>query len=272
MNKITEEVSYAHFVDHLEKIVHSLGSEFPKPAIVKFNELSAYRHPANVRSDILASFLKSVRIVSLLNASLCLLEKGFVQESNILCRAIDEATEDITFFALNIGETGTSDKQVRLLKEFYQEQHENPEDFLSSKSRERVPRKDIRSAISNMPISSSDPHTRRTVTKALFETFSGYVHGPYVFIMELYGGEPAKYHMKGTPELPYMSDSIENFANHIYRSVLAVETIAYRVNRKDIAALAIQLSITLAKATSCLDDEGIAMRERILSFVSKEPA
>ncbi len=259
---------YQRFLEDLEKLIEALDAELSKPQIVELAGQQAYRHPPNVRSDILASFLKTVRITSLLNACICLIQKGYAQEANLLCRAIDEAVEDISFFALNIGETGTSEKQIRLLKEFYQEQHEDHNDPLSSVSRDRVPRKDIRAAISNIPINHGDPHTRRTVAKSIFETFSGFVHGPYVFIMELYGGRPAKYHMRGTPDSPYMKDCIDNFANHIFRSVLAVEAIAYRVGRKDIAARAIQLSCALAEATGCLDEEGITGLKTRLSLVS----
>jgi hypothetical protein len=65
-----------------------------------------------------------------------------------------------------------------------------------------------------------------------------------------------------------MKDCIDNFANHIFRSILAVEAIAYRVKRKDIAARAIKLSCALAEDTECLDEEGITGLKTRLSLVS----
>jgi len=153
---------FRHTINELEKLVQELSLKFPQPITVPYGDHFVFRHPSNVRSDILASFLKTVRIVSLLNASLCLLENGYTQESYILCRAIDEACEDITFLALSIGETGTSDDQKKLLKEFYQEEFDNSSDFLSSAPRDRVGRKKIRAAISSIPIEAGDPHTIRT--------------------------------------------------------------------------------------------------------------
>ena len=177
--------------DQLEKLVRGLESEFPKPDSVSFDGRSAYRHAPDDRSDILASFLKAVRIVSLLNASLCLLEKGFSHEVMILCRAIYEATEDIDFFLLNIGETGPSDKQKQHLEEFYQEQYEDPKDFSSLKRRKRVLTRNIRSAICNN-IGSGDSSTLIKGEKHIYATLSAFVHGAYFFLMELYGGSPCK--------------------------------------------------------------------------------
>lgn len=51
------------------------------------------------RSDLLLIFLQGVRWVSLLNASIVLLEAGHVHEMGILFRCMDESAEDIFFFA-----------------------------------------------------------------------------------------------------------------------------------------------------------------------------
>jgi hypothetical protein len=264
---------YQPFINQLEGLVQQLDSEFEKPIAIPYGDHFVFRHRPQVRSDILASYLKLVRIVSLLNAGLNLMEKGFVQEIYILCRAIDEAAEDITFFALKMGETGTSPKQMKMLKEFYQEQLENPTDPLSSISRDRVGRKDIRAAISNIPIEAADSHTMRVVTKSLFEVFSGFVHGAYVHIMEMYGGRTPKYHMRGMPDSPYMIDCVDNFANHLYRSVIVVESVASRVARKDVVLNALKLSCGLAETTGCVDEEGIQyLKNRIARATDLEKA
>lgn len=240
-------------INELEKLVQELSLEFPQPIPVPYGDHFVFRHPSNARSDILASFLKTVRIVSLLNASLCLLENGYTQESYILCRAIDEAGEDITFLALSIGETGTSDAQKKLLKEFYQEEFDNSSNSLSSAPRDRVGRKKIRAAMSSIPIGAGDPHTIRTVAKAIDQLFSGFVHGAYVFIMEMYGGSPPRYHTRGMSGTPRISECEDNLVNHLYRSILAVEAVAHRAQCKDVALRTNGLSKKFAEATGCLN-------------------
>lgn len=84
---------------------------------------------------------------------------------------IDESSEHIKFFALPLGETGTNQKQINHLKEFYQEEHEN---------------------------------------------------GACVFIMEMYD---QKYHMHGMPNSRRLLECVDNFSNHLYRSILAFEAL-----------------------------------------------
>ncbi len=258
--------TYEQFVDQFAEMIQKLDCEFEKPAMVPYAEYFVFRHNQKIRSDVLASFLKLVRIASLLNASLCVMKKGFVQEAYILCRAIDEAVDEITFLALKIDGDGASLKQMKMLKEFYQEQFQDPLNVLNSVPRDRVGRKDIIAAISNMPIESSDPHTRNKVVKSLHEVFSGFVHGAYVHIMEMYGGRPARFHMKGMPNSPYMISCINNFAHHLYRSVMMVEIVASRSGRQDIVLEALKLGCNLAEMTNCLDAESIKrLKDRISS-------
>lgn len=255
--------NYEPFVRKLEELVNELENEFPKPVVIQHGKGLAFRHKPEVRGDILASFLKLVRVVSLLNSSLLLMEKGFTQEVGIFCRAIDEAIEDISFFAIPIGENGTSDNQMKLLKEFYQEQFENPNVFSSSLPRDRVPRKKISAAIGNFPIKDVDPNTINTIAKSLREVFSGYVHGAYVHIMEMYDGGVSKYQMKGMPDSPYMDACVDNFANSLYRSFCALGIVASRVKRQDIFSDSVKLCSELAKITGCVDEESIKKLEQI---------
>ena len=69
----------------LEKCVQALGDNFDQPVLVDYGGFPFFRH-MNL-NDLLACYLKCVRIVSSLNATLVLLEKGFVQEIYVLCRA-----------------------------------------------------------------------------------------------------------------------------------------------------------------------------------------
>jgi hypothetical protein len=249
---------YRQTVDELEVLVRELDADFQHPLPVPHGiDSFVFRHDARQRSDILASYLKAVRIVSLLNASLCLIEKGYVQELNILCRAIDEACEDITFLARSLGETGTSEHQRTMIQEFFQEEFESPDNFLSSTTRKRVSRRKIRATFSNAPIGMSDPHTMLKTAESINNIYSGFVHGSYVSIIEMYDDRTREYHMRGMLKSPHWSDHKENFSNHLYRSILAVAILSSRTSRKDIAGRAVNLQLELAQKTGCLDDEGI---------------
>lgn len=258
---------YSEIVSDLDELTQILDSEFERPVPVIFGEGFVFRHHAHLKSDVLASHLKLVRVVSLLNASICLMEKGYVQEVYIFCRAIDEAVEETTFLALPDNEINYSSKQIKMLKEFYQEQFSDLNDFKSSIPRDRVGRRDIRAAISKIPVPAADPHTRNTIAKSIYEVFSGFVHGSYVHIMEMYGGINRKFYTKGMLGTPLMDDCIKNFASYICRAAMMAELVAARVGRQDLILRSLKLVCNLAETTGCLDDEAIqSLRGRILNF------
>lgn len=234
---------YKITISALESMVKELDSEVPRPELTS----RGWRHKEIFRNDILASFLKASRLVSLLNASLELLDKGYVQEVYILGRAVDETVEEVFFLALK--EETYADRQRQLLAEFYTEETEDPLDPTSSAKRDRVSRKRITAAISNIKISSGDPHTRNKTANAIHQLFSGFVHGAYVHLMEIFSPMPLEFPMHGVSHTPYLKVCEENFANHIYRSIIACVLVAARLKQADIRDRLIDLKNDFGKIT-----------------------
>ncbi len=264
--EISKKLEYIQStISNFEKLVEDVDDKFPHPLLIERGKNNVFRHRPEDKSDTLASYLKLVRIVSLLNSCIHLIQKGHVQEVYILCRAIDEAEDDITFFALPLGETGTDNNQMRLLNEFFQEEHDDPENPLSNTKRDRVPRKKIWAASSSLPEGVADPNAFMAIAKSIYQTFSGYVHGTYASIMEMYHPVQKKYQMRGMLDSYRTLECIDNLPNHIYRSVSALETLCYRIQSPDVAKSALKLNIDLAKKTGCLDEEGIESMERRLN-------
>lgn len=251
-------------VSEFKELVDKIDCEFPHPKLVGHGDGYVFRHRPQERSDTLASYLKLVRIISLLKACLHLIHKGHVQEVYILCRAIDEAEGDINFFALPLRKTGTDERQMRLLNEFYQEEHDDPNDPLSNSKRDRVPRKSIWAASASIPNDAADPDSFLKDVKSIYSTFSGYVHGTYVTIMEMYHPSKQKYQMYGIPNSFRTFECINNLPNHIYRALLALEVLSCRIKRLDIAKAALKLNCDLAEKTDCMSAEGIASLKRRL--------
>jgi hypothetical protein len=251
-------------VSEFKELVDKIDCEFPHPKLVRHGDRYVFRHKPQERSDTLASYLKLVRIISLLKACLHLIHKGHMQEVYVLCRAIDEAEDDITFFALPLGETGTHERQMRLLKEFYQEEHDDPNDPLSNSKRDRVPRKSIWAASARIPNDAAAPDSFLKNMKSIYSTFSGYVHGTYVTIMEMYHPSKQKYQMYGMLNSSRIFECIDNLPNHICRALSALESLSHRIKRLDIAKSALELNCNLAEKTDCMHAEGIARMKRRL--------
>jgi hypothetical protein len=241
-------------VSGLDDCVQELSSSFPRPLRVQSRSGFVFRHAE--QDDRLLSFLKAVRIASLHNAAIVLLRAGFVQETYALCRMTDEACEDIWFMATPLGEGGQASKdQVRFHEEFFQEEFDDSEDLLSSSKRDRVPRQRIRAAVNRIG-ERPDPSTDQAVARTLFQAFSGFIHGPYVHIMQQYGGLPPRFHTRGMLGTPREDEGVKNHVHYLYRSLLAVEGVARRAGRADVVDRLFALSSELARKTRCAKVRG----------------
>ena len=179
-----------------------------------------YRHEK--KHARLFVYLKGVRWVSLLNASLVLLESGYVHEIGILCRCMDESFEDMLFFIESHGSDGElTDKQKKVLEDFFQEEFEDPSaPILSTAKRDRVRRKQIRADIARFPENPINPHDSAQISKTIYSTFSGYVHGAYPHIMDLCSNNPPRYHMTGMLVTQRIQEWEKRLIGYAYNCVL----------------------------------------------------
>jgi len=74
----------------------------------------------------------------------------------------------------------------------------------SHQSREMVPRKKIRAYLARIEGKGLDPSRAVQVTTVVSKVYSGFVHGASPHVMEIYGGNPPRFHtrgMTGTPKI-----------------------------------------------------------------------
>ncbi len=236
----------------LEKIVSDMAGQFPAPWVSKFGDEFKHRHHPNDRSDILVSFLKIIRVMSLLNASLELIKLGYVQETYILCRSIDEANEDIHFLAARLGEgENPSDDQKQMIADFFQEILEDPTDPLIISKYKPVLRSRIREELSKLDAGFGNSARINKTAKAIYRVFSGFAHGSYVAIMELWGNG---FHIRGMLGTPRIEECVQSFSNNVYRSILALIVISSRIKRPDLMEKLELVRIRFAEASNCVAD------------------
>lgn len=244
----------------LDRCVQALCSSLPSPQVVEVNGMPVFRHQR--KNDLLLSYLKLVKIASHQNAAIVLIRAGYVQEVYGLCRMIDEAIEDIYFMAMPLDAGKPSSHQRKLIDEFYQEEFSG-EDFVQSyQERNRVPRRKVRAGVSRIigdRIDGWDQDQELKTGAALAGAFSGFVHGAYVHLMELFGGNPPRFHTRGVLGTPRIQECLENQVNYAYRSLLTAELVGHRTNREDVVYEALDLTVSLARRTNCIGPEGIKM-------------
>jgi hypothetical protein len=137
-----------------------------------------------------------------------------------------------------LGEDGKpSEQQRRLIEEFFQEEFDDLDNPLcSTQIRKRVPRSKVHAGIARISGNPINPSDSQDMYNTLQKAFSGYVHGAYVHIMEIYGGKrnDLRYHMHGllgTPRIPEWTGALSNC---VYRTLIVIEVVAKRCNDAEV--------------------------------------
>jgi hypothetical protein len=236
MSTIDEIAILQNAVSRLRLIVQTLGEAFPKPEYVRLGSgstKSAFRHPKHDRTAALASYCKAVNLCSLLGAIGALLRAGFLHEAYALCRIIDEQGEDILFLTLK--STQTSNYRTRFLADFYREEFADVDDPFSIAERGRVPRQKIRAAIYTKNSGLRDPSTAVAAARSFTHAFSGFVHGPYVHIMDLYGGDPPMFNTGGLSGTPRMVEALRSVPFNFLRAAVAIASVCRATGNLELA-------------------------------------
>jgi hypothetical protein len=202
----------SHFFNELEAFL---------PKII-FNENAPYRTfrvSHDEHTDSLACYLKGMKAVSTLNASLVLLKSGFTQEIGALCRMVDDACNEILFLIKPEGENALSSSQEQFLDSFYQEEFSDFKNLLEAHNpRHTVSSQKIHASIAKMMFTSINPSDGKAMTSVVQKTLSGYVHGAYTQIMEMYGGKPPHFHMHGmlgTPRIIEWTNQVISYTDKL---------------------------------------------------------
>ena len=251
-------------VDHLSETLRklrahydSLSSFLPQPARVPIAGNLNFRHLE--QSDVLFCYLKGVKLISTLNAALVLLEEGYTQEVGALCRMADDFFYEILFFMGPIEESGPTKDQIKMLKDFYKEEFENPKDTLGSpQSRDAVPRRKINAAFGKLAKDELNPHDAQGTVETVHKALSGYVHGAYPHIMELYGGLPPRFYMAGMLGTPRIPQWQKQLVTYVYRAIMVTELISKRLGAKSNEKTIRQLLIEYEVIMNCKPTESAA--------------
>lgn len=217
----------------LESAFREIEAVVPPPEFIERGGHKVFRYKSP--STEAAVVQKCARLISGLNASLVLLRTGYVQELGALFRMLDEFSEDILFLceAIRTGEISALHKEY--LESFYQEEFENPDSaFLSPQKRPTIRREKIRAAIARIPGWELNPHDNQELHRTLSQAYSGYVHGASVHILEMYGGDPAQFHIRGMLGTPRMDEFVKNTWDYFYRGLITVMMVALSFKRQEL--------------------------------------
>jgi hypothetical protein len=224
---------FANCVNRLAIALQTIEDGLPKPVFVDVSGQKQFRYEKH--SVYHVAFLKGVRVVSGLNACLLLLSGGFVQEAMVLVRTLDDFLPEMLFILEN-AESGTlDDSQRKFIEDFFKEEFQNPNNpLLNETRRETVPKRKIWASMARQMGPYVNPTDLQKMFQVTNDALSGYVHGAYPHIMELYGGSPPKFHLKGTNATPRIRMCIGQIQVYTQRAITTFEGLAKSLGSKEL--------------------------------------
>jgi hypothetical protein len=211
---------YDQALVNMERTVHTLAARVPQPQAVPYKDGFQFRHVERTVHQALVQ--KLARTVSTLSATRLLMEHGFAQEQASMQRILDELQEDVTFLSFGIIFSKWSKLHDDYLAAFFEEEFDADTAMESTQKRPMIPRKKIRAAIASMEGATGlDQSTGVEVTRTVSKAYSGYVHAASPHIMDMYGGNPPRFHMRGMRGTPRQIEHRADLWNYFYRGIIS---------------------------------------------------
>jgi hypothetical protein len=214
------DAMYEEALKNMEQTVHRLAARVPEPVKVTYKDSFVFRYKEQTVNQ--AIVLKLARVVSGLHALRLLMERGFIQEQASLQRIQDELNEDISFLSLAASQ-GATDLHKEFLSAFWEEEFDKESALESTQKRPMIKRQKIRAflarAFEDGP--GTDQSTTLELGRTLSKSYSGYVHGAAPQIMDMYGGNPMHFHVRGLRGTPMQEEHRQDLWNYFFRSILA---------------------------------------------------
>lgn len=218
-NQETILVELENALKNLSYFYNELEVFLPKIHFNSNSPFKTFRVSNEDLTDSLACYLKGVKAVSTLNGALILLKYGFTQEVGALCRMVDEACNEILFLIKPEDKNILSKHQKQFLDSFYQEEFSDVGNILKAHNpRHTVPSQKIHASLAKSIFSSINPSDAQAMTSVVQKTLSGYIHGAYPQIMEMYGGNPPHFHiegMLGTPRIKEWTTQVIGYTDKL---------------------------------------------------------
>lgn len=209
----------------METAFRRLESKVPAPVRAPWKDGFVYRY--REKTIYQAIVLKLARGVSGLHAIALLRDRGFFQEQAVIQRTLDEIHEDVLFLALAVTVDTLTDLHRRYLDSFYQEEYDDPNDVVGSlTARRQIRRSEIRDYIHKVSEVPVDAERAKAVFRALYRTYSGYVHAGSPQIMDLYNPGTG-FIINGANQNPArVREHTRDAWNYFYRGLIATGTAA----------------------------------------------
>lgn len=212
------DVLYNQTLRQLDKSFRRLEVLVPPPYRMRHVDSFVFRY--REQTLLQALLQKLARMVSGLHAARMLCDKGFFQEQGAMQRILDELHEDIWFLAFAEINRDVTQLHRDYLDAFYREEFD-PVTGAALLDRPMVPRRKIRAYLSRLEEAPWNPSDAVRLYHTVHSGLSGFVHGASSHIMDMWGGDPPRFHLHGMTGTPLEASHRHELYNPFFRAILS---------------------------------------------------
>jgi hypothetical protein len=198
-------------IGYQEKVVQLLEETLDKPIFCPEHLGFRYINPGPKHFCL----LKAARCVSALWAIVPLLEAGFSQEIAVLIRTIVENTTHIELVLVDYKDGQLGDSQLRHISDYFADsERSQAEKFKKPRMRQADVHKTVGSRLdseigkSERALDFQEVDSAKLMSRT-YLCYSNYVHSRYPEAMDLYGGRPPHFHLRGMSKTPKDAENLE---------------------------------------------------------------
>jgi len=222
-----------------ETLLH-LAAAVPQPKRIPILDSFVYRYSEKTIHQAIVQ--KLACCISSLRAALLLMNHGYIREQAVLQRVLDELEEDITFLAFGLIKKDITDRHRKYLDAFYEEEFDPATgEHVATGRRTNPRRKEVQAYLSKKH--GDDPHGGSQAMRIVSKTYSGYVHAASPQTMDLYIGDPPRFHTSGVAGTFRHDEHREDLWNNFYRGVLAFAYAAKAFKEDDLSKKIFDFSV-----------------------------
>lgn len=216
---MTSQEFFKPVLETLRQAFRKLETQVPAPKRKTWKEGFVFRYSEHTIHQAIVQ--KMARVISGLHAVETLLHKGLFQEQGMIQRSLDEIGEDVQFLSYAIIFDEHTERHREYLEYFYAEEFDNPSDVIGShRSRGMVSRDKIRSYINKkLGVEASRANT---TGKVLTKAYSGFIHAASPHIMDMYGGLPPRFDIKGEFRDFRIEEHADDALNYFLRALFTM--------------------------------------------------
>jgi hypothetical protein len=240
-------------IAEMEAAIRAFETVIGKPMYIADGTSGRFKYPKPSPQVLIV--LKTVRVVSGLNALTSLLQFGQTVEMAVIIRTVDDFLDEIMFVE-EVVQTGkpTTDQQ-RFIDQFFAEDDFSVEQMTATDAKRPrgVPRKSIQASQGRVlgPFAHKGPDRVRRMAKTIDAAYSGHVHGSYMSAMELYqGGDGEGFMLRGTLGSPHIKTYLEEVARYVHRTLNTFAGIAHGFGLRVLAERLLRVRRSMEESAS----------------------